>query len=222
MVHQTHHWRFRVVHQYQCKKWQMRKVKLFATCLLTPCDSFTQSTFTSSKQCLFEIAFWQWHIMFKKNTSRLHALWSSVCVSLLIWHGQRAYVNVNKCFSGILNGVRSRNSQRQRKDGWGKEKKSDRKMKNRERKRGKACMCPCACSLVQKRHCHYQSLSAALKRRGVIRQQGRESVVPPRSLHKHHTHCLSNHTTTLVSNVHPLMLSRDPECSSATRRPTHF
>lgn len=152
------------------------------------------------------------------NTSRLHAF---MCFSLLIWHGQRAYVNVNKCFSGILNGVRSRNSQRRRKDGWGKEKKSDRKMKNRERKRGKACMCPCACSLVQKRHCHYQSLSAALKSRGVIRQQGRESVVPPRRLHKHHTRCLSNHTTTLMSNAHPLMLSRDPECSSATRWPAH-
>jgi len=38
----------------------------------------------------------------------------------------------------------------------------DRLRKNGEGKRGRACMCPCGRSLVQQRHCHYQSLSAAL------------------------------------------------------------
>ncbi len=96
------------------------------------------------------------------NTRRLHVLHVSVTERVLTWRSPRAFLNVNKCFSCILNGVRSLNSQRRRKDGQEK-REGDRLRRSREGKRGRACMCPCACSLVQKCHCHYKSLSAVLE-----------------------------------------------------------
>lgn len=136
----------------------------------------------------------------------------SVTKRVLIWRSPRANLNVNKCFSCILYGVRSRNSQRQRKDG--KEKREgDRLRKNGEGKRGRACMCPCARSLVQKRHCHYQS------EQGCNKAARTWVSCAPCHLQKHHPHCLGNQNTTLMSKTHPTMLSCEPKCSSVTRQP---
>ncbi len=77
----------------------------------------------------------------------------SVTERVLTWSSPRVFLNVNKCFSCILNWVRSLNSPRRRKE----------KKREKETDWGRACMCPCARSLVQKHHCHYQSLSAALE-----------------------------------------------------------
>lgn len=144
----------------------------------------------------------------------------SVTERVLTWRSPRAFLNVNKCFSCILNGVRSLNSQRRRKDG--KEKREgDRLRKNGEGKRGRACMCPSARSLVQKRHCHYQSLSAELEQgcnkvaktwvsRAPLPLTQTSCTLPWQPQHDPH-----------MSKTHPTMLSWDPECRSATQRPTH-
>ncbi len=143
----------------------------------------------------------------------------SVTERVLTWRSPRAFLNVNKCFSCILNGVRSLNSQRRRKDGQEK-REGDRLRRSREGKRGRACMCPCACSLVQKCHCHYKSLSAVLEQ-GCHKAARTWVSRAPCHLHKHHARCLGNHNTTPMSKTHPTMLSWDPECNSATRWPTH-
>lgn len=76
----------------------------------------------------YELSFWQWHIMFKETPEGFMCCGAkhvSVTERVLIWHSPRVYLNVNKCFSCILNGVCSLNSQRRRKDGGGKEKERE-------------------------------------------------------------------------------------------------
>lgn len=106
----------------------------------------------------------------------------SVTEHVLIWHGPRVYLNVNKCFSCILNEVCSLNSQRRRKDGGGKCKKSERRRQIEEERGGKERKSVHVPLCTQPRAATPLSLSISVcgaERRGVIRRQGRESVVPP-------------------------------------------